>query len=257
MSLPVFGAPSDERERRQMRATYHGMQHEVDDQLGRVFGYLEESGLASSTLVVLTSDHGEMGGDHWLFEKIGYWDESYHVPLVIRDPLEAADAARGSVVRAPTESVDVSATILDWLGLEIPLQVDGWPLTPFLREGVTPEHWRTEAHFEWDFRNPLNRLAETFLGIPMEHCSLVAIRGDGYKYVQFAAEGGALPPLYFDLAADPSQINDIARDPARAGDVLAAAQTMLRWRMRHADRTLSGQMLSFGNGLVAYRDPWR
>jgi arylsulfatase A-like enzyme len=257
MSLPMLGAPTDERERRQMRATYHCMQREVDDQLGRLFGYLEETGLAASTLVVLTSDHGEMGGDHWLFEKLGYWDESYHVPLVIRDPSGAADATRGTAVSAPTESVDLSATILEWMGLEVPLQVDGWPLTPFLHDGAAPEHWRTEAHFEWDFRNPLNRLAETFLGVPMEHCSLSVLRGDGYKYVQFAAEEQKLPPLYFDLHEDPAQLHDLAAAPERAGDVLAAAQRMLRWQMRNAERTLSGQFLSLSHGLVSYRDPWR
>ena len=51
-----------------------------------LFDYLERSGLVESTLVVLTSDHGEMGGDHWLLEKLGYWDESYHVPLIVVDP---------------------------------------------------------------------------------------------------------------------------------------------------------------------------
>ena len=86
LATPLAGAPEDEGERRQMRATYYGAQREVDDQLGRLFGYLEASGLSDNTLVVLTSDHGEMGGDHWLFEKLGYWDESFHVPLIIRDP---------------------------------------------------------------------------------------------------------------------------------------------------------------------------
>ena len=80
MHLPLAGAPEDETERRQMRATYHGAQKEVDDQLGRLFELPRHPGWLDSTLVVLTSDHGEMGGDHWLFEKLGYWDESFHVP---------------------------------------------------------------------------------------------------------------------------------------------------------------------------------
>ena len=53
------------------------------------------AGLAESTLVVLTSDHGEMGGDHWLLEKLGFWDESYHVPLIVVDPRAEADGAVG------------------------------------------------------------------------------------------------------------------------------------------------------------------
>ena len=89
------GAPHDERERRQLRATYYGAQREVDDGLGQLFGFLVRSGLAESTLVVVTSDHGEMGGDHWLLEKLGYWDESYHVPLIVVDPRPEADGAGG------------------------------------------------------------------------------------------------------------------------------------------------------------------
>ena len=139
MYLPFAGAPDDERERRQLRATYHGAQREVDDQLERVFTFLDDTGLAASTLVVLTSDHGEMGGDHWLVEKLGYWDESYHVPLIIRDPDAGADYGRGRVVDAFTESVDVLPTICRWLGIEVPLQADGYPLQPFLTGDGDPQ----------------------------------------------------------------------------------------------------------------------
>ena len=90
-----MAAPQDERERRQLRATYYGAQKEVDDHLGQLFGFLDREGLSSETLVVVTSDHGEMGGDHWLVEKCGYWDESFHIPLVVKDPTAGADATRG------------------------------------------------------------------------------------------------------------------------------------------------------------------
>ena len=86
MRDPGRGRARDERERRQVRATYYGAQREVDDGLAPLFEYLERSGLVESTLVVVTSDHGEMGGDHWLLEKLGFWDESYHVPLIVVDP---------------------------------------------------------------------------------------------------------------------------------------------------------------------------
>ncbi len=95
MAIPGVGAPGDERERRQVRATYYGAQREVDDGLAPLFDYLVGSGLAESTLVVLTSDHGEMGGDHWLLEKLGFWDESYHVPLIVVDPRAEADGGAG------------------------------------------------------------------------------------------------------------------------------------------------------------------
>jgi arylsulfatase A-like enzyme len=258
MNLPLVGAPEDQRERRQMRATYHGAQREVDDQLGRLFEYLDTSGLASSTLVVLTSDHGEMGGDHWLFEKLGYWDESFHVPLIVRDPEPGSDPGRGSVVKAFTESVDVLPTICRWLGIEVPLQADGFDLQPFLAgPSAAPDHWRTEAHWSWNFSEPATRVAEEYFGIPMAHCALDVGRGADIKYVQFAADGGELPPLLFDLAVDPDQLHDLVREGGAGELGWAAAQRLLQWRMRNDERTLSGTMLTPSAGVMSARDDWR
>jgi arylsulfatase A-like enzyme len=256
MYTPMAGAPDDERERRQLRATYHGAQKEVDDQLARLFGHLDATGLSASTLVVVTSDHGEMGGDHWLIEKLGYWDESFHIPLIIRDPDTSADG-RGRIVRAFTESVDVLPTICTWLGIDVPVQVDGYPLQPFWAgDGATPEHWRTEAHWSWNFANPANRLAEQFFAVPMAYLTLDVVRGDDLKYVQFAADADVFPPLLFDLEADLHQLHDLVG--AGGADALgwSATQRLLRWRMRNDDRTLSGTMLT-PDGVVVARDPWR
>ncbi|MGO8877477.1 MAG: alkaline phosphatase family protein [Acidimicrobiales bacterium] len=257
LRLPPLAAPEAEAERRQIRATYHGMQREVDDQLGRLFAWLAESGLAKDTLVIVTSDHGEMGGDHWIFEKAGYWDESYSIPLIISDPRPSAEATRGLVVSAVTESVDVLPTILSWIGADIPLQVDGWPLTSFIEHGTAPEHWREAAHFEWDFRHPLLRRAETHFGLPSAHCVLNVVRSDRYKYVQFAAEAEVLPPLLFDLAADPGQLTDVSRAREYLNMSLEAAQSLLRWRMRNDERTLVNDFLDPHHGHVVSADAWR
>ena len=69
-----------------MRTAYYGMISEVDDHLGRVIGHLKETGQYDNTLIVFTCDHGEQLGDHHLLGKIGYFDESFQIPLVIRDP---------------------------------------------------------------------------------------------------------------------------------------------------------------------------
>ena len=232
----------------------------MDDQLGRLFGFLDTEGLAPNTLVVLTSDHGEMGGDHWLVEKCGYWDESYHIPLVIRDPTGTANSTRGLVVNEPTESVDVAATVLDWLGVEIPAQFDGWPLSPFLHNGAAPGHWREAVHWEWDFRYPQYRMAE-YLGIPGAHCSLAVGRRGDAKYVQFAADDEVFPPLLFDLRYDPGQlVNLLAATNSHAPNGvlgLEMAQEMLRWRIRNLDRTLTNCYLSPEVGPVWARDAWR
>jgi arylsulfatase A-like enzyme len=156
-----------------------------------------------------------------------------------------------------TESVDVLPTILSWIGADIPLQVDGWPLTSFIEHGTAPEHWREAAHFEWDFRHPLLRRAETHFGLPSAHCVLNVVRSDRYKYVQFAAEAEVLPPLLFDLAADPGQLTDVSRAPEYLNMSLEAAQSLLRWRMRNDERTLVNDFLDPHHGHVVSADAWR
>jgi arylsulfatase A-like enzyme len=251
-AVDVVGCPVDEAEARQLRATYWANMAEVDHQLGRLFDHLDATGQADDTLVVLTSDHGDQMGDHWLVEKLGWWDESYHVPLLVRDPRPAADATRGRRVDAFTEHVDVMPTICEWLGIEPPLQCDGRPLQPFLHGSPAPDDWRTEAHWEWDFRSPDAHLAEDLLGVTMEECCLVVLRGDRWKYVHVASGGS----LLFDLVDDPDQLVNRADDPACASVVADCAGRLLSWRMRHDDRTLTGHLLT-GNGVVVRRDPRR
>lgn len=219
----------------QMRATYCGLMTEIDDHLGRVFDYLKQTGQWDDTLVVFTCDHGEQLGDHHLLGKIGYFDESYRIPMVIRDPRAEANQARGSIVECFTETVDTMPTILDWLGLPVPRQCDGHSLLPFC-QGHTPADWRTEVHYEFDFRDLHYSKPETALGVPMDKCALAVVQDDAFKYVHFAA----LPPLLFDLKKDPGQFVNCATDPAYAAIVAEYARKMLDWRLGYAERTLTG-----------------
>ncbi len=257
--LPGVGAPVDELDRRQLRATYYGMMSEVDDQMARLFAGLASGGHLDETLVVLTSDHGDQMGDHWLIEKLGWWDESYHVPLIVCDPRPEARARLGTVVDAPTEHVDVLPTLCTWMGVDPPLQCDGRSLEPFLVDDSGADGavaWRTAVHWEWDFRNPWLRLAEDALGIPMEQCCLDVVRDERWKYVHFATDLSVLPPLLFDLQADPDQVQDLAADAGHASVVADRVGEVLRWRMRHDERTLTGHMVT-PEGLVVRRDPHR
>ena len=77
---------------RQIRAIYYGMVSEVDAQLGRVFDGVKAAGAWGDTIVILTSDHAEMMGDHLMLGKGGFFDGSYHLPLIIRDPRRLASA---------------------------------------------------------------------------------------------------------------------------------------------------------------------
>ncbi len=270
--LPGVGCPIDDRERRQLRATYWGAMREVDDQLGVLCAWMASQGLLDDTLVVLTSDHGDQMGDHWLVQKLGWWDESYRVPLIVVDPRAQADATRGGVVTAVTEHVDLLPTLCTWMGVEVPLQCDGQALQPFLhaeasrvktgiadvaaaeekseatavgggaKGAAVPAGWRTAAHWEWDFRDPAGHAAEDLLGLSMEQCGLGVWRDERWKYVVFGAPPDVLPPLLFDLVEDPEQTVNLAADPAYADARAACADAMLRWRMVHADRTLTGHV---------------
>jgi arylsulfatase A-like enzyme len=225
-----------ELELRQMRATYYGMITQVDDQIGRLVAYLKETGEYEDTLIILTCDHGEMGGDHYCWGKELYFEQSFHIPLIIRDPRRPADRGRGTQIGHFTEAVDILPTILDWLGRPIPEQCDGRSLLPFL-EGAPPPDWRKEVHYELDFRFSYTSPgfdAETALGLHPDECYLTVIRDDDYKYVHFVS----LPPLLFDMRKDPHEMTNLAADPKYRDVLLAYAQKMLSWRMRHADRTL-------------------
>lgn len=257
IALPGVGCPEDEAEARQLRATYYGAMAEVDDQLDVLFTWLGERGLLEDTLVVVTSDHGDQMGDHWLVEKLGYWDESYQVPLLVIDPRDHAEATRGTVVDDFTEHVDVLPTICSWLGLEVPLQCDGRALQPFVTGAGAPDDWRSAAHWEWDFRNPELHLAEDLLGLRMEECCLNVVRTSEHKYVHFAGVDQTIcPPLLFDLEADPDQLTNLAADPAYDAVRAELAGRLLSWRMRHDERTLTGHFLS-DSGLVVRRDERR
>jgi arylsulfatase A-like enzyme len=215
----------------QLRATYYGLIREVDDQIARVIAYLKQTGQYDDTLIVFSCDHAEMLGDHWLLGKDGYFDQAYHIPLIIRAP----GGITGRVVDAFTEAIDLMPTILDLAGRPIPTQCDGASLVPWLR-GDTPERWRTEVHWEFDFRDVVRGVPERDLGIRLDACCLNVIRDRQYKYVHFAA----LPPLLFDIASDPDERHDLSGDPRHAATMLRYAQKMLSWRMVNDERTLTG-----------------
>ncbi|MGO1118984.1 alkaline phosphatase family protein [Rhodovibrionaceae bacterium A322] len=227
----------DEQSFRQIRANYYGLITKVDEQIGRIVAYLKETDQYDNTLIVLTTDHAEQMGDHYLLGKLGYFDQSFNIPLIIRDPNRREQAGR--VVEQFTGTIDVAPTILDCLGYEVPRSFDGHSLKPFL-EGETPADWRTEIYWEFDYRIIREMVADhgldpNILGRDNDSCALAVQRGERYKYVHFAD----LPPLLFDLQEDPSELINLAQDPAYASVVLDCAQKMLDWRMRYAERTLT------------------
>jgi arylsulfatase A-like enzyme len=190
-------------------------------------------------------------GDHWLLGKLGYFDQSYHIPLIIFDPRQAADNTRGQMLDGFTENIDIMPTLLNWAGVEPPTQCDGKSLLDGIHNGALPAGWRTEAHWEFDFRDiPNGEPMEQSLGLTPHQCSLNVIRSNQYKYVHFTK----LPPLFFDLKQDPEELHNLATDPAYLPRVLEYAQKMLSWRMNHDEQTLTHLALT-DDGVVARPAP--
>ncbi len=222
LTLPASGAPTDPRAMAELQAQYFGMVSEVDAEVGRLLDHLEARGQAEDTVVIVTADHGEQLGDKGLIQKLGYFEQSYRIPCLVRIP----GGTPGVVVEAPTEAVDLLASVAELLDQEIPVQCDGRSLLPFL-QGESPEGWRTAAHYEWDWRDLLlgPATADTPWDPVMNQQNLAVLRTDDAAYVQF----GDGSWLCFDLAADPTW-DTVTED---AATVLPLAQEMLAWRQSH------------------------
>jgi len=173
-----------------------------------------------------------MMGDHWSLGKGGYHDGSYHIPLVVRDP--AAAAAAGRQVDRFTSAADILPTLLERLGLSARNHQDGRSLMPFLA-GEAPKDWRDAAFFEFDFRDVVEGTREAALGLLSNQCNLSVLRDEDFKYVHFTG----LPPLLFDLAADPMELRNVADDPAYLAVRLRYAEKLLSLRAAHLDQTLA------------------
>lgn len=238
LQIPGSAAPTDPVAMRTLLTQYYGMISEVDTQMGLLRAALERLGQWDDTVVIVTADHGEQAGDHGLVEKLGFFESSYHIPCIVRAPLHSAHGQGGLVVEHFTENVDVLPTICDLMGVETPLQCDGWSLLPFVR-GEQPDHWRKAAHWEYDWRDFfIDGLTPPASDPRLERQNVATLRTDTHAYVQF----GTGAAVCFDLATDPTW-RTTTDDP----DVLLPlAQQMLTWRARHLDRTMTGMLLRDG-----------
>jgi arylsulfatase A-like enzyme len=177
-----------------MTSIYYGMVTEVDDWVGKILQHLDELGLADNTLVIFTSDHGEMLGDHGMHGKFVFYEGSVHVPLLLRLP---GVIPAGKVIQAPSSQLDVFPTILDYC-CQIGHASEGDSLRPFI-EGKESGKGRVVVS-EWN-----SQAVPGFM-----------IFDGRWKFMYGQrAEAPSLDALY-DLKNDPYELNNlIGRNPDR------------------------------------------
>ncbi len=232
-----------------LRAVYLGLASEVDHHIGRVVQFLKDSGQYDDTMIIITADHGDMLGDHHMWGKFSVYDAAYHTPLIIRIPENGGHA--GAHVSAPTESIDLTPTILDWVGKDIPNAMDGTSLLPLLT-GTVPDTWRRYSFSELDFADPsAPTLWERELGTNPSTSNLSILRDDRFTLVEFADE--TLTPMLFDHHGAGEMVN-VASDPKFAPDLARLTRAVLRHRMQNMDHTLSMEMITT-SGPQSYKRP--
>ncbi len=172
-----------------MISNYYGLVKEIDDWVGKILDKLDELGLTENTLVIFTSDHGEMLGAHGLREKNIFYEESVHIPLLMRFPNEIAPT---TTVDGYTSLIDLFPTLLDYLKIEAP-KSDGKSLRGLI-EG-TDDKYGKYAVAEWDWRGDTE--------------ANYMIVKDGWKLIiPYTRTSGVISALY-DLNTDPYELDNL------------------------------------------------
>jgi len=129
---------------RRLIARYWGLVSQVDTAIGKILDTVKECGLTNNTIIVFTSDHGDMMGSHQLITKGFQFEEAVRIPLIIKIPNHPES---GSVVREPVSQVDLVPTLLDIMGKPVPKELEGYSWKPML-DG-TGEPTEKDVFIEW------------------------------------------------------------------------------------------------------------
>lgn len=207
---------------------YMGLIKELDDQLGRLFTYLKDSGHMDDTMIVFCADHGDNMGDHWMGEKDLFYDCSARMPLIVYDPREQANSTRGSATEALVEGIDLAPTFLDGFGgSPKPHILEGRSLTPLLHGQRTA--WRDFCISEYDFATrPLRRT----VGVEQQNARTTMVFDGRWKYVHIES----MRPLLYDLETDPQELNELGADPAYAEHIERLSALHFNWARQHHNR---------------------
>ncbi|MEM6728259.1 MAG: choline-sulfatase [Pseudomonadota bacterium] len=200
------GAVSDDEIMRARRAYFANVSY-FDDNVGKIVAALADADLLDNTIIIVTSDHGDMLGERGLWYKMSWFEAAARVPLIVAGP-----GVRHQTRGEPCSLVDILPTLREIAGdtSELGAPLAGRSLWPTLSEGRESQ---TEAIGEF--------CGETTPGAP-----LLMIRRGRFKYVHCAVD----PPQLYDVEADPGELRNLASDPDYTEIADAFAQEVAaRW----------------------------
>ena len=189
----------------------------LDDNVGRVLDWLDESGLAQNTIVIYSSDNGWYLGEHGWYDKRWMYEESFRTPLLVRWP---GVVKPGSTSEALSMNLDFASTFLEAAGVAIPEDMQGRSLVPILK-GEQPADWRTSVYYHYYEFPGAHSVARQY-----------GVRTDRYKLIRYYQSGeGEL----FDLQEDPHEMQSRYDDPAYADIRKDLEAELSRLRAQYGD----------------------
>lgn len=200
--------PPGEVQRAGVNLNYFRGLSAIDDNVGRLLQALDRLGLSGETVVIFTSDNGFYQGEHGLSDKRSAYEESIRIPLLVRDPRMDGP---GRTVDAMALNIDLAPTLLDLAGVSIPAEMQGRSWRPLLEGKPTPD-WRSAWLYEY------------FLERNFTSPTVLAVRTADAKLVRYPGHDDWTE--LFDLASDPYETRNLARDPAHR-DLLGRMQAEL------------------------------
>ncbi len=189
----------------------------VDDNIGRILDYLDESGLAENTIVVYSSDQGFFLGDHGWYDKRWMYEESARMPLIVRWPRGIASSSERSEL---VQNLDFAPTFLDLAGAEAPPQMQGLSMKPLLT-GQGSSEWRDSIYYHY-YEFP------GVHAVPRHN----GVRTDRYKLIHYYQLNEW---ELFDLEKDPDELTSVYDDPIYATTVDELKVELKRLQGKYAD----------------------
>lgn len=217
---------------KRVKANYWGLCSQIDTYIGKIIDHLEELKLYDDTIIVFTSDHGDMMGSHGLLAKCVMYEEAVRVPFMVKLPGQR----KGKRVYGPVSQIDMVPTLLDCLDKEIPENLQGKSLKPLIQTGGTVpgdnyvfiEWFGTEGSYnKSDISAPFsdqvieNGDLEKYLGARTR----TVVTPDGWKYCWNPVDNSEL----YDLNNDPQERNNLAHDSHYADKISELRTIITQW----------------------------